>query len=102
MLKCETRLKLTVHEPGHYGGAQVADIEKRQTAEKEREERKAARDAEIAAAERVKNAEASHRMSILRSQQVSSTGVAGTRFVGYMRPCGNASHQSRNRLSCPV
>ena len=37
--------------------AQVGDIEKRQTAEKEREERKAAKDAEVAAAERVKNAE---------------------------------------------
>jgi len=40
--------------------AQVGDIEKRQTAEKEREERKAAKDAEVAAAERVKNAEARH------------------------------------------
>ena len=35
----------------------MGDIEKRQTAEKEREERKAAKDAELAAAERVKNAE---------------------------------------------
>jgi len=38
----------------------VGDIEKRQTAEKEREERKATKDAEVAAAERVKNAEACH------------------------------------------